>query len=657
MKAHLSFIVLCILFMSCSQRATHEADGNLTLGFEGRTIDLSPYLEEFPYSQFSVSKDGEKLFFFKTANENRLQWITVEKDAILKNANDVINLDFSTRNCWSPRYNEKDNFVYWIGDEKNDEIINLYRTRPGSDVAEKLTGVPYIYAWGFNPGKTKIAYVARLGQNEDRLDELRVIDLQTLEDTLICQDTPQYRFTWGGISWQPQEKGLVLLALQGLDRTYTNVVYADLETKEITPLTDSRKRASLSGCKIIEEWLSDEECLFFSDQDGYTNLYSFSTSGKTVQQVTQYTTDIDDAAYVSVNDSKYLLALQSNPIETRLILIDPYTRKVVYQQSSELGLHLGTSVNNQVTFIAGSAGELFQLIKATVNIDNITTEVILDIPAELKKKLVHSTVERLEIPTFDTDPATGSQRLLHAYLYKPENPLPKGKEVVMIESFYGGANRYDNEYQILTQAGIYVLSPSPRGSDGFGRDFAALNDGDLGGNEIIDIIRSAEYISEKLNIPAERIGVFGMSHGGYATMRLMTFPGEVNGNKASFPFGFGIETAGFCDIIWQHNHTNIPDWTALEAGDPATDSLRLVDRSPITHADKITGPLLLIHGDHDNRVDIGGSRFMAEKLSELNKPHQYVEFPGLGHGIKGTDNNRKYYAACLDFIETNILNR
>jgi len=217
------------------------------------------------------------------------------------------------------------------------------------------------------------------------------------------------------------------------------------------------------------------------------------------------------------------------------------------------------------------------------------------------------------------------------------------------------ASRYNNEYQILNQAGIYVLSPAPRGSSGFGRDFAALNDKDLGGNEIIDIICTAKYISDKLDIPAERIGVFGMSHGGYATMRLMTFPGEVNGNIASFPFGFGVETAGFSDIILQHNTSNIPDWTFLEAGDPATDSLKLADRSPINHAEKITGPLLLIHGDHDNRVNVEGSRMMARKLEELGKPYVYVEFPGLGHGIKGTDNNKKYYSALFDFIENKVL--
>lgn len=48
------------------------------------------------------------------------------------------------------------------------------------------------------------------------------------------------------------------------------------------------------------------------------------------------------------------------------------------------------------------------------------------------------------------------------------------------------------EHQIFTAAGMYVLSASPRGSSGFGRDFAALNDHDLGGNETIGML---EFIS------------------------------------------------------------------------------------------------------------------------------------------------------------------
>ena len=62
------------------------------------------------------------------------------------------------------------------------------------------------------------------------------------------------------------------------------------------------------------------------------------------------------------------------------------------------------------------------------------------------------------------------------------------QQMVMIHSFYGGWNLYNSHTQILAEAGIYVLSPSPRGSSGFGHEFKSLNDKDLGGNEIIDII-------------------------------------------------------------------------------------------------------------------------------------------------------------------------
>ena len=422
-------------------------------------------------------------------------------------------------------------------------------------------------------------------------------------------------------------------------------------------LTDPSKEGSLSGTMVLPEWVSSDKALFISDQDGYNNLYSFTLSTGEVKQLTHYTMNLDNVCLLSLKDKKMVFALQSNPVHTNMILFDPQSEKVVYTQESSLNLQLGGVTGNTVTMLAGGTTTLFQVVKAVVDPSQIKMETVMDIPDDLKEKLVYSTVERLEIPTFDVDSLTGKQRILHAYLFKPKNPLPENKSLLMVESFYGGENRYSSEYQILNQAGIYVLSASPRGSAGFGRDFAAMNDHDLGGNETLDMIYVSRYVADKLNIPSQRVGVFGMSHGGYETMRLMTFPGEVNGYKAKFPFGFGIETAGFCDIIWQHHHSNIPDWTALEAGDPVKDSLKLVDRSPITHADKITGPLLLIHGDHDNRVDIGGSQFMADKLKELGKTYRFVKFPGLGHGIKGVENNRKYYSECFDFIESEVLNK
>ena len=105
---------------------------------------------------------------------------------------------------------------------------------------------------------------------------------------------------------------------------------------------------------------------------------------------------------------------------------------------------------------------------------------------------------------------------------------------------------YSEFDQILCAAGFIVVSPAVRGSTGFGRDFHALNDKDLGGDEIVDLFHVARWLETRTGLSARRIGVYGGSHGGYATMRAMTFPPETNGTKrAAIAFGFGMSHAGF----------------------------------------------------------------------------------------------------------------
>mgnify|MGYP001379977271 CR=1 FL=1 len=84
-------------------------------------------------------------------------------------ASDVIEADLSKCNVWNNAYNAKDSCIYWIGDD-NDEIVNLYRSNLSKPDRQRLTDVPYTYECGFNPDCTKIAYVSRMGQSENRLD-------------------------------------------------------------------------------------------------------------------------------------------------------------------------------------------------------------------------------------------------------------------------------------------------------------------------------------------------------------------------------------------------------------------------------------------------------------------------------------------------------
>lgn len=633
---------------SCSPRTEENVD------FLGRSVPVQSFLEGFPYSTwgFHLSDDASKLFYVRQTGGNPLLMLDLAERTDIGGGTVISTENWAEKNFWSPKWNERDSMLYWIGDQRNDEKIDLYRMDPATGKTECFTDVPYIYGWSFNDDKTLAAYVARISQTEnDHVDEFHVLDVVTGEDRLICTDNPDFRMTWTEIAMSPDNSGAMLTVLKNANRTYTNIAYLDFATGEYKVVTDPSVEASLSGCAVISPWYSDDVAYFLSDKTGFANLYCYDRSSGAVRQITDYKQDIA-ARWIEAGDAKYLATVSTSPEGSRVSVLTPDGREIVSEMYPAT-LTFQTTKGDAMYFTAGATDILFQIWKVRFDGRALEQSILVDLPEETRKSMISSHAEKLSIPTFDIDTATGTTRMLHAYLMVPDNPLPADEARLMVMSFYGGGNSYDMEHQIFTAAGMYVLSASPRGSSGFGRDFEALNDHDLGGNETIDMIYCARYVSEMLGIPPERVGCFGMSHGGYETMRLMTFPGEVNGFKASFPFGFGVAVAGFSDIIWEHYHSNIPDWDYLEAGDPVNEKEKLMDRSPINHVDKISGPLLLIHGDHDDRVHIGGSQMLYDALKKQGSPVEFLVMKGQGHGYKGIENQMLYYRTILEFIEKN----
>jgi len=647
----LSLLLLALIFAGCNPESNNkDSKGeSYKVSFKDREIDLAPYIEGFPYSRFMPVYSAEKLFYMKKDETTQLMMLPLSEIENLSEGTVISDINFDTRNVFSMRYNEADGMLYWSGDERNDEVINLYRLNIETQAVEKLTDVPYMFGWRWNNSGTQVAYIARLGTKENRMGELRVLDLKTGEEKIIAQDNAQMRFTWGYPSWKPDESAVVVNALKEASRTYGNLALINLETGRTRIMTDTSVPRFFPSA--YEKWLSDHEFLYFSNEGGFNNAYTMDTRDFSNEKITDFEKNLGNTEIIEIEGKSYLFGTTSNPIETEMHLIELPSGKVVNSLSSNFNLGVMDHEDNKLMVSTTSNQSLFTVQELEVDEKNFSFEKVIDLPKKLKDKLYQSEVERIEYPTFDKDPETGKTRMLHAYLYKPKNPLPKEEQMVMIQSFYGGGNSFSNRYQIMAEAGIYVLSPSPRGSSGFGKEFFALNDKDLGGNEIIDIIYAAKYISDKLDIPPSRIGVFGGSHGGYATMRALTFPGEINGEEASFDWGFGLSHAGFSDIIHFYENCNIPDWVTLEAGNPETEAEKLRDRSPLYHADKMKGKLLLTHGTNDSRVPIEGSRWMRDSLIKYNKDVTLVEFEGQGHGIKGLENNKIFYQTWLSFLE------
>jgi dipeptidyl aminopeptidase/acylaminoacyl peptidase len=663
----LSLLALAGLILWAGGLSAQE-DAKYTVSLLGRTINLEPYFQGFPYSGWDADFEAGRLFYFNTTPEGNflmVQPLTVGRGSGTVNpeaGRRLHDIDWSTRNYWGSRYDSLSGDMILQGDEKNDEVINLYRMLLEDGSLVRLTWVPYIYGWGFSKDKNTIGYIARYGINEPYRNCLTLLEPATgLNREVLCETGAEYRMVWTSVNWtsvnfRPDGSGMVLKLNRDGHRKKGNLAYLDLTAAEPRLemlLPDGVERYALGSYE--KGWLDNDRFYYVSDETGYANLYLFDLSNRTSSAVTT----VEEQAWhtlLDIDGRNLILQTLDRPHENIMRVIDPENGSVLGEKKFDANIGtIGFDDKNHFVISMASAPSPFRAEEMWITLEDgepvWTLEPKIRLPEALARAIEQCDVERITYPTFDVDPKTGAKRRLHSYLMTPKDPRSNPAErLVVITSFYGGGNNFSTRQNIYCEAGISWLSPSVRGSSGFGKEFMALNDRDLGGDEIIDLFYGAKLLEEKLDLDPKQIGVAGGSHGGFATMRALTFPPETNDRNESYDFGFGMSHAGFSSIVTFYDATNIPDWIILEAGDPKTERDKLLDRSPLSHVDLLEAPILLTHGSNDNRVRVSESRQFNEEAVELGKPITYVEFEGQGHGIKGLENLMEYYQVQFDFL-------
>ena len=406
---------------------------------------------------------------------------------------------------------------------------------------------------------------------------------------------------------------------------------------------------------IHDQMLDDDTILFISDENGYENIYAMHLPTNQIRPITDWTKPVGSYCVINTDGKPLILASQTDPVHDTFYVLDPSTREILWNETIN-GKFIPFSRHYKRFFAYQTSHEIPNMIwELNINRNGsdvtVKKDIILAYPEEVLKQIVHGKAEAIEYETFDIDDKTGLPRRIHGFVLIPENlPDNPADRKAVITAFYGGENLFNKEYQIFLQAGFIVFSPAVRGSWGFGADYYHLNDRDLGGNEIIDLIYAGRYLKNRFGLSEQQIGLEGGSHGGYCAMRGLTFPDKVNGQREFFNWGFAIASYGISNIIEYYKTCNIPDWVIQKAGDPATEAEMLIDRSPISHAHRATGPILLVHGENDNRVPVEQSRQMAEALKSAGKPYTYLEIPGQGHGWRGMNENLRYFNAVFSFL-------
>ena len=244
-----------------------------------------------------------------------------------------------------------------------------------------------------------------------------------------------------------------------------------------------------------------------------------------------------------------------------------------------------------------------------------------------------------------------------AYLTLPRGIKHENLPVVML--IHGGPwSRdtwgYDSYAQFLANRGYAVMQPNFRGSSGYGKDFLNAGNQEWGtGIMQHDISDGVKYLVDEGYANPEKIGIFGGSYGGYATLAGLTFtPGLYHA---------GISYVGPSNLLTLLNSIP-PYWAPIKktfykrVGDPddPDDRERLRKQSPLFHADNIDDPLLVIQGANDPRVKQQESDQIVVAARENNVDVKYLVAENEGHGFRQLDNRLVVAAAVEQFFARHL---
>jgi len=215
------------------------------------------------------------------------------------------------------------------------------------------------------------------------------------------------------------------------------------------------------------------------------------------------------------------------------------------------------------------------------------------------------------------------------YLYKPLDYV-SGKKYPTILRPHGGPvwayyAEFDHLPQLLAASGYAVLFPNPRGSTGYGQDFAKAIWADWGNKDYQDDMAMVDYAIEQGIADPEKLAVGGWSYGGMSTDFIIA---------QTTRFKAAISGAGVAFMASMYGHDHYQRDYETELGRPWENKAAWEHVSPFYRVKNITTPTLFMGGEIDWNVPILGGEQMYQALKHLGRSTELVVYPGEYHEFK-----------------------
>ncbi|BDC19449.1 S9 family peptidase [Acidianus sp. HS-5] len=360
---------------------------------------------------------------------------------------------------------------------------------------------------------------------------------------------------------------------------------------------------------------SDENNFFFmSNKDNYFNIYNFNIQkGETTEVIKSNHEKYD---IVSVGDKIIYTEDVDGDLKIKI-----YQGKELVMEGFNFYL---TPDQNYVYYIGSTYDKHFDLYR--VNVLNGKIERITNSMNGVKGDFVKPKVVKY---------SSEGEVEIHALLYE------RGREDKGVVYIHGGpdwecTNSFNPTIQFLVDKGFKVICPNYRGSTGYGRKFNHLNDKDLGGGDLKDVVNSVKLLG------VNKIAITGASYGGYLTMMAVTKYSDIWCSAAAVvPFvNWFTEKKLEREVLQQYDEMKM-----------GNDENLLRDRSPIFFIDNIRSPLLILAGENDPRCPAEETKQVIEKLKENNIDVEYKIYEDEGHGFSKIDDYVDSIKRVVEFLE------
>ncbi len=442
--------------------------------------------------------------------------------------------------------------------------------------------------------------------------------------------------------------GSTAIVTEGVGEDSDKLMLLDVRRRKLTTIAAPDPRANHSSGNFA--WTPDSKGFYFASNEGREfaalSFHDVATSATTVVQEAGF--DIQNIslcgpggkwlAWTTNEDGFHRLSIQERA--TKRMLATPALPEGVYRlQCSLESTKMSINVDGWAT-----PGDVLVLDLATGK----TTRAFSGSLAGLNlRRLVRPISVRMKA-------RDGVQ--LQGLLYLPDaSSVRGGGRPPVVFQVHGGPTgqsvaRFDGAAQYYAGRGIAVFLPNVRGSTGFGRTFATLDDQRKRLDSVRDLADMMAFLRTDGRVDADRAAVMGSSYGGYMVNAVVSaYPTAFRAGVSAFGIGnwvTGLEVASpalkASDKI-EYGDIADPEWKEFYAG-----------ISPVHSADRIRIPMLYAHGMMDPRIDISETEVMVKALRKNGIEATFIRIPDEGHGWRKLRNRLFYSRQETAFLERHL---